>query len=71
MHGDPGQYSVVTLAPKQLLEQQTMALRNATWYAKETPTFSDTIALLRRSIWGAQIDDWSGNILSVKFCSAR
>jgi hypothetical protein len=26
-----------------LLEQQPMAIRHATWYAKDSPTFSDTI----------------------------
>ncbi|MBC7455404.1 MAG: transposase [Massilia sp.] len=54
-------YSIVTLAAKQLLEQQPMAIRHAAWYAKDTATFSDTIALVRRSIWGAQIYDGSGN----------
>ena len=54
-------YSIVTLAAKQLLEQQPMAIRHAAWYAKDTATFSDTIALVRRSIWGAQIYNGSGN----------
>ena len=54
-------YSIVTLAAKYLLEQQPMAIRHAAWYAKDTATFSDTIALVRRSIWGAQIYDGSGD----------
>ena len=54
-------YSIVTLAAKYLLEQQPMAIRHAAWYAKDRATFSDTIALVRRSIWGAQIYDGSGN----------
>ena len=47
-------YSIVTLAAKYLLEQQPMAIRHAAWYAKDTATFSDTIALVRRSIWSEQ-----------------
>ena len=54
-------YSIVTLAAKYLLEQQPMAIRHAAWYAKDRATFSDTIALVRRSIWGAQIYDGSGS----------
>jgi DDE superfamily endonuclease len=48
-------YSIVTLAARQLLERQPMAVRHAAWYAKDSPTFSDTIALVRRSLWGAGI----------------
>jgi hypothetical protein len=44
-------FSIVTLAAKHLLDQQPMAIRHAAWYAKDSPTFSDTIALVRRSIW--------------------
>jgi hypothetical protein len=38
---------------KYLLEQKPMATRHAAWYDKDRATFSDTIAMLRRSIWGA------------------
>lgn len=54
-------YSIVTLAAKDLLEQQPITIRQAAWYAKDSATFSDTIALVRRSIWGAQIYEGSGN----------
>jgi hypothetical protein len=54
-------FSIVTLTAKDLLEQQPPATRHAAWYAKDSPTFSDTIALVRRSIWGAQIYGGSGN----------
>ena len=45
----------------EVTEQQSMAVRHAAWYAKENPIFSDTIALVRRSIWGTQIYDGSKN----------
>ena len=54
-------YSIVTLAAKYLLEQKPMAIRRAAWYAKDRATFSDTIALVRRSIWGTQIYEGSQN----------
>lgn len=46
-------YSIVTLAANELLAGQAMTIRHAAWYAKDSPTFSDTMALVRRSIWGA------------------
>lgn len=55
-----GLYSIVTLAANELLAGQTMPTRHAAWYAKGSPTFSDTIALVRRSIWGARIFCGSG-----------
>jgi len=54
-------FSIVTLAAKHLLEQKPIAIRHAAWYVKDSPTFSDTIALVRRSIWGAVIYEGSGN----------
>jgi len=54
-------YSIVTLAAKHLLEQLPIAVRQAAWYAKDSATFSDTIALVRRSIWGVQNYGRSGN----------
>ena len=35
--------------------------RQTTWYAKDSPTFSDTIALVRRSLWSDGIDGRSGD----------
>ncbi len=46
-------YSIVTLAANELLAGQAMTIRHAAWYAKDSPTFSDAIALVRRSIWSA------------------
>ncbi|MBI4498539.1 MAG: hypothetical protein HY689_11635 [Chloroflexi bacterium] len=40
-----GRYSVVTP-----LTQQAYPVRRAAWYAKELPTFTDTLALVRREL---------------------
>ena len=45
-------YSIVALLAKHLLEQQAMPMRSAAWYKKERATFSDTIVLVRRWLWG-------------------
>lgn len=46
-----GLYSIVTLTAQALLEQETKVVRSAAWYAKTQPTFSDAIALVRRTLW--------------------
>lgn len=47
-----GLYSVVTLAARRLIATGVaMPVRTAAWYEKKRPTFSDTIALVRRSVW--------------------
>lgn len=43
-------YSIVTLTARQLVPQESLMTRHAAWYAKDSPTFSDTIALVRRSL---------------------
>jgi hypothetical protein len=35
--------------------------RHAAWYTKDNPTFSDTIALVRRSLWREGVYGRSGN----------
>jgi hypothetical protein len=42
-----GIYSIVTLIAGQLIGNQ------AAWYPKQRTTFSDIIALVRRSLWNA------------------
>jgi hypothetical protein len=54
-------YSIVTLTARQLVPQDSLMTRHAAWYAKDSPTFSDTIALVRRSLWSEGIYDGSGN----------
>ena len=48
-------YSIVTLTAKQLVPKDDVMTRHAAWYAKDSPTFSDTIALVRRSLWSEEI----------------
>jgi hypothetical protein len=46
-----GLYSLITLLAASLLKQQPLPARRAAWYAKQSATFSDTIALVRRWLW--------------------
>lgn len=45
-------YSIVTLMAERLMTRSPMPVRSAAWYPKHQPTFSDAIALVRRSVWG-------------------
>jgi len=47
-------YSVVTLLAARLLETEKLPIRRAAWYAKQSATFSDTIAFVRRYLWSHQ-----------------
>jgi hypothetical protein len=53
-------YSIVALTAKQLAPQDGLMTRHAAWYAKDNPTFSDTIALVRRLLWSEAIYGASG-----------
>lgn len=44
-------FSIVTLAARTLIPSNGLMTRQAAWYVKDSPTFSDTIALVRRSLW--------------------
>jgi len=46
-----GLYSLTALLAASLLKQQELPIRRAAWYAKQSATFSDTIALVRRHLW--------------------
>lgn len=46
-----GMFSLITLIGYQLTLGQPMPLRTAAWYTKQTATFSDVIALVRRHLW--------------------
>jgi len=46
-----GLYSLVTLMAEQLREKAGDWTRQAAWYKKERPTFSDAMALVRRRLW--------------------
>ena len=44
-------YSVIALLAARLLAADPLPVRRAAWYAKESATFSDTIAYVRRWLW--------------------
>jgi hypothetical protein len=46
-------FSLVTLLANTLVKDPTKIVRTAAWYAKEQPTFSDALALVRRCLWGS------------------
>jgi hypothetical protein len=49
-----GMFSLVTLLGCQLTPQARMAAAASAWYRKKRPTFSDTLAAVRRDIWREQ-----------------
>ena len=49
-----GLFSLVTLLAHQSAKLQTLPVRQAAWYTKDTPTFSDALAFVRRQIWQSQ-----------------
>jgi len=53
-----GLFSFITLLTDRLLASDTCPVRTAAWYAKPAPTFSDAMALVRRTLW-----------LSATFCT--
>ncbi len=46
-----GLYSLVTLWAHDLRRTRGLLPRSASWYAKERATFSDALAIVRRSLW--------------------
>lgn len=50
-----GLFSLVTLFAHHLLQGQQPPTRQAAWYAKEVPTFADTLAFVRQHLWPADI----------------
>jgi hypothetical protein len=46
-----GLFSLVTLLAHQATVENTLAVRQAAWYAKALPTFSDALAVVRRCLW--------------------
>ena len=46
-----GLYSITTMTAQALMKVETEVVRRAAWYAKRQPTFSDAIAMVRRSLW--------------------
>ena len=46
-----GLFSLVTLFAQARLDGQPLPVRQAAWYAKSAPTFSDTLAFVRQQLW--------------------
>jgi len=46
-----GLFSLVTLLAHARLQGRPLPLRQAAWYTKSAPTFSDTLAFVRRLLW--------------------
>jgi hypothetical protein len=46
-----GLFSLVTLLAHEPMTTGSAPLRQAAWYSKTTPTFSDALALVRRRLW--------------------
>jgi hypothetical protein len=46
-----GLFSLVTLLAQARLAGQPLPVRQAAWYAKSAPTFSDTLAFVRQQLW--------------------
>jgi len=50
-----GLFSLITLFAHELLQGQELATRQAAWYQKSVPTFSDTLAFVRHQLWPISI----------------
>ena len=48
-----GLFSLVTIFAHQLLDDHPFPVRQAAWYSKALPTFSDTLAFVRQQLWPA------------------
>jgi hypothetical protein len=44
-------FSLVTIFAHQVLGEQPFPIRQAAWYTKALPTFSDTLAFVRQHLW--------------------
>ncbi len=54
-----GLYSVVVLAAARYHEVGLLSAEETVWYAKEEPTFSDCLRLVRSRIWQTRISQGS------------
>ena len=46
-----GLFSLLTMFAHQLLQGQKLPVRQAAWYSKALPTFSDILAFVRKPLW--------------------
>jgi hypothetical protein len=56
-----GLFSVVALMANRLIKTEVKPVRTAPWYEKQTPTFADAIAIVRRCLWGSRHFSRPGN----------
>lgn len=54
-----GLFALVTVLAHGLLQGEDLPVRVAAWYTKPLPTFSDTLALVRRELWPVTISSIS------------
>ena len=50
-HALLGLFSLVTVLAHQRVRRNQLPMRYTTWYRKTHPTFSDALAVVRRSVW--------------------
>ena len=50
-----GLFSLVTLLAHQQANGQPLLVRQAAWYVKEQPTFSEALASVRRQLWSCSL----------------
>lgn len=50
-----GVFSLITLMAHQSLQGQSLPARQAAWYQKKLPTFSDTLAMVRQQLWPVEL----------------
>jgi hypothetical protein len=55
-----GLHALISLLAARLLKHRELPARGAAWYAKQSATFSDTIAFVRRFLWSHQHFQMSG-----------
>lgn len=54
-----GLFSLVTLFAHEFLQGRPLPTRQAAWYAKDAPTFVDTLALVRQRLWSVPLSSTS------------
>ena len=47
----PGLFSLVTLLAHRLVKRGQLPVRQAAWYTKRLPTFSDALGIVRQHLW--------------------
>jgi len=54
-----GLFSMVTLVAQQLIGDGMLPTRQAAWYDKDVPTFTDTLAVVRQHLWPVVFSEMS------------